>query len=110
MTISFAYFSIQQPSRREPTAPPALTRTEAAAEELAHITSKRRPRFVDHTACPTCSHPRIGLEYQGELMSGVKLHTLGAHSYGFASVTMGRPRCLGAGTRMEFRDGDWRLL
>lgn len=77
------------------------------SSEVDHITSKRGPRFADYTSCPMCGHERLGLEYQGELRSGVKLHTLAAHSPGAGRTTKGQPRCLGAGMRMKFVAAGW---
>lgn len=94
--------------RTEPPAPAPQVAPARPAVRAEVITSKRGPRFADYTACPLCGHPRIGLEYQGELLSGVKLHTLYAHSPGSAMVQRGKPRCLGAGMRMTFVAGGWR--
>lgn len=78
--------------------------------EVDHITSKRGPRFADYTTCPMCGHERLGLEYQGELLSGVRLHTLAAHSPAAGRTTKGQPRCLGAGMRMKFVAQGWVSL
>jgi hypothetical protein len=72
------------------------------------VFTPRAPKYVDYIPCPMCAVPRIGLEYQGVLMSGVKLHTVGAHSSGRGNVGNGLPRCLGSGLKMEFVAGVWR--
>ena len=72
------------------------------------ITSTRGPRFVDHMTCPMCGVEQLGIEYQGELMSGAKVNTLAAHTPGMRRVERKQPRCLGAGVRVEFVGGVWR--
>lgn len=91
-------------------APLALAQANAstgASGAAPSIFTPRAPRFVDYTPCPMCGY-RLGLEYQGELRSGVKLHTIAAHSAGRGSVRPGEPRCLGAGLRMVFTPSGWR--
>lgn len=77
------------------------------SSEVDHITSKRGPRFVDYTGCPLCGFHRVGLAYQGELMSGAKLHELAAHSPGAGLVLPRKARCLGSGMRMKFVAAGW---
>ena len=72
------------------------------------ITSKRPPRFVDHTSCPLCGIDRIGVEYHGVLMTGAKVHTLAAHTANMRRVDTKQPRCLGAGMRVVFEGGVWK--
>lgn len=80
----------------------------AVVERQPVITSTRGPRWVDHMTCPMCGSEDVGIAYQGELMSGAKVHTLGAHSPGMRSVKHGMPRCLGAGMRVVFEGGEWK--
>jgi hypothetical protein len=74
-----------------------------------YITSKRGPRFVDHTGCPHCSAPRVGLEYQGVRANGAKMHTLAAHSPGRGNVPRGMPRCAGVGAHMTLTADGWAV-
>jgi hypothetical protein len=75
--------------------------------EVDHITSKRGPKFVDYTTCPACQFTHVGLAYQGELMSGKKVHTLASHTVGAGCVVAGRPRCAGSGLGMALVGGGW---
>ena len=68
----------------------------------------RGPKFVDAMTCPMCNVERLGITYQGELMSGAKVHELAAHSAGRRSVANGQPRCLGARMRVVFENGIWK--
>lgn len=72
------------------------------------ITPTRGARFVDYMACPLCFHPRVGITFQGELRDGSKVHELFAHSMGVGMVHRDKPRCLGAGLRVVFKDGTWQ--
>lgn len=74
----------------------------------AYITSKRGPRYVDHTACPLCGVTELGIEYHGQLMSGAKVHQLYAHTAGKRLVLRGLSRCLGSGVRVVFEGGVWK--
>jgi hypothetical protein len=55
-----------------------------------------------------CGTEGQGVEYQGELRSGAKIHTLAAHTAGMRRVERGQPRCLGAGMRLVFEGGIWK--
>lgn len=108
-----ATFRIAQPA---PTAP-RESRTNARRRERYALDAGREPviksarpsRFIDHMDCPMCGAVKLGIEYHGELKNGTKVHQLAAHEHGLRSVTRtGNPRCLGAGMRVEFVDGNWR--
>ncbi len=116
---AFDSFTTPPPSRaRAETAtstPAALTRTEHAGTAARAVVPEhpglsifapRAPRYVDYMSCPLCSY-RVGIEFHGVLMSGAKVHTVGAHSPGRGNRRNGEPRCMGAGMRVEFV-GDWR--
>lgn len=79
-----------------------------APEREPVIHSKRASRFVDRTACPMCGTADEGIEFHGVLMSGVKVHTIVAHTAGMKRVESGQPRCLGSGMRMVFEGGVWK--
>ena len=85
-----------------------LTTRPVVITRIPVITSKRGPKYVDHTACPMCGVDRVGIEYHGELMTGAKVHTLAAHTAELRYSKSGQPRCLGAGMRVEFVEGAWR--
>lgn len=72
------------------------------------ITSTRGSRFVDHTACPMCGTDGEGVEFHGVLLTGVKVHTIAAHSPAMRRVQNGHPRCLGSSMRMVFEAGSWK--
>lgn len=79
-----------------------------APEREPVIHSKRASRFVDRTACPMCGTADEGIEFHGVLMSGVKVHTIVAHTAGMKRVETKQPRCLGSGMRMVFEGGVWK--
>lgn len=86
-------------------------RLKHALVELSHVmptVTVRGPRFVDHCTCPMCGVDQLGLEYQGELRSGVKVHTIATHTEGMRRVERGQPRCLGSGVKMVFEGGTWK--
>lgn len=72
------------------------------------ITSERGPKYVDYATCPMCGVTDLGIEYQGELRSGAKLHTISAHTAERRRVERGMPRCLGAKMFVVFEGGAWK--
>ena len=75
------------------------------------ITSKRPPRFVDHTSCPMCGVTELGIEFHGTLIKGGDVHHLAAHTAGKRSVQNGQARCLGSGMRVaRDTEGRWRAV
>lgn len=95
------------PAAPIPQVAPARPVVRAYVPDAPVITSTRGPRFADYTACLMCGRERLGLEYQGELMSGIKLHTLAKHSPGAGRPMKTQPMCLGAGMRMKFVAKGW---
>lgn len=85
-----------------------LTTRSIGPERQPVITSTRGPRFVAHATCPWCGTPEVGVEYQGELRSGAKVHTLAAHTAGMRRTERGQPLCLGARMRMVLEGGTWK--
>ena len=83
------------------------TQPGARDEREPHIKSVRGPRYVDHGMCPMCGTDGEGIAYQGELMSGAKVHTLQVHSVGLRCSRADAPRCLGSEMRMVFINGVW---
>lgn len=80
----------------------------AQLERQPVITSKRPPRFVDHTTCPMCGTAGQGIEFHGTLMSGAKVHQIAAHTANMRRVDRSQPRCLGSGMRIVFEGGVWK--